>query len=126
MNWKTPDLNQWDYIGQDDKCDYFEIYIQALNSPRFKRNFRVLMVVITKSNKYILMACTELQLDARTILHSFLPIEIQNRIPLPQCQPVLWFDPLPSIKQGSIKFLFQHKSGCSEPGSGEVRTLSSH
>lgn len=66
--WKELDLNQWDYIGTDTKYEYLEIYTQVLNSPRFKRNFRVVMVVNTKSNKYILLACTDQGLDARTIL----------------------------------------------------------
>lgn len=71
VDWKTLDLNQWDYIGPDDKYSYLEIYTQVLNSPRFKRNFRVVMVINTKTNKYILLACMDLQLDARTILHFY-------------------------------------------------------
>lgn len=68
VDWKNLDLNKWEYIGTDDKYDYLEIYTQVLNAPRFKRNFRVVMVVNTKTNKYILLACTDINLDARTIL----------------------------------------------------------
>jgi hypothetical protein len=71
VNWKSLDLNKWEYVGTDTKYGYLEIYTQVLNSPRFKRNFRVVMVVNTKSNKYILLACTDTKLDARTILHYY-------------------------------------------------------
>lgn len=71
VNWKNLDLNRWEYVGRDDKYEYLEIYTQILNSPRFKRNLRVVMVVNTKSKKYILLACTDLKLDARTILHYY-------------------------------------------------------
>lgn len=69
--WKDLDLNRWKYVGSDTKYDYLEIYTQVLNSPRFKRNVRVVMVVNTKSNKYILLACTDTSLDARTILYYY-------------------------------------------------------
>ncbi|NER08241.1 MAG: transposase [Okeania sp. SIO3C4] len=68
VDWKNLDLSKWDYIGTDDKYEYLEIYTQVLNSPRFKRNLRIVMVVNTKTNKYILLACTDKNLDARTIL----------------------------------------------------------
>lgn len=71
VNWKDLDLRKWDYIGKDDKYDYLEIYTQVLNSPHFKRNFRIVMLVNTRTNKYILLACTDLQLDARTIVHYY-------------------------------------------------------
>jgi hypothetical protein len=69
--WKDLELSKWEYVGPDDKYEYLEIYTQVLNSPRFKRNFRVVMVVNTKSNKYILLACMDVELDARTILHFY-------------------------------------------------------
>ncbi len=71
VNWKDLDLKRWEYVGADEKYEYLEIYTQTLNSPRFKRNLRIVMVVNTKSNKYILLACTDLKLDARTILHFY-------------------------------------------------------
>ncbi|MEL7123972.1 MAG: transposase [Bacteroidota bacterium] len=68
VDWKNLDLSKWEYIGTDDKYDYLEIYTQVLNSPRFKLNLCVVMVVNTKTNKYILLACTDINLGARTIL----------------------------------------------------------
>lgn len=68
VDWKNLDLSKWEYIGTDDKYNYLEIYTQVLNAPRFKRNFRVVMVVNTKNDKYILLACTDVNLDGRTIL----------------------------------------------------------
>ena len=71
VNWKNLDLSRWEYVGRDHKYDYLDIYTQVLNAPRFKRNFRVVMVVSTKSNKYIVLACTDFNLDARTIIHFY-------------------------------------------------------
>lgn len=39
--------------------------------PHFDRNFRIVMQVNTRTNKYILLACTDLQIDARTIVHYY-------------------------------------------------------
>jgi hypothetical protein len=71
VNWKKLDLTKWEHIGKDDKYPYLELYTQVLNSPHFKRDFRVVMVVNTKTNKYILLACTDINLDARTILRYY-------------------------------------------------------
>lgn len=71
VNWKSLDLSKWEHIGSDDKYPHLEIYTQVLNAPGFERNFRVVMAVNTKTNQYILLACTDISLDARAILRYY-------------------------------------------------------
>lgn len=68
VNWKNLDLKKWESIGQDYKYAHLQIYTQILNSPRFKQNLRVVLLWNSKSNKYVLLACTDLDLKARTIV----------------------------------------------------------
>ena len=66
--WKNIDLSKWLDIGRDYKYPHLHIYTQILNSPRFKRNFRVILLLNTKTNKYVVLASTDLRLDARLIV----------------------------------------------------------
>jgi hypothetical protein len=66
--WDNLDLSRWVYVGQDYKYEYLKIYTLVLNSPHFKRNFRVVLLLNTRTNRYILLACTDCLLDARTIV----------------------------------------------------------
>ena len=66
--WKNLDLSKWVDIGRDYKYPHLHIYTQILNSPRFKRNFRVVLLLNTKTNKYVVLASTDLKLDARLIV----------------------------------------------------------
>lgn len=68
VNWKQLDLSKWIDIGRDKKYPHLHIYTQVLNSPHFKRNFKVVMLLNTKTNKYIVLASTQLDLDARLIV----------------------------------------------------------
>jgi len=61
--WKQLDLSKWIHIGTDLKYDYLQIYTQVLNSPHFKRNLKVVLLYNTKSNQYILLTSTDLQLS---------------------------------------------------------------
>ena len=71
VNWKSLDLSRWDYVGQDEKYPYLAIYTQVLNSPKFNRDLRIVMVINQKTNKYIVLACTDTTLDARTVLRYY-------------------------------------------------------
>ncbi len=71
VNWKKLDLGKWNYVGADDKYSYLEIYTQVFNSPHYKRNFRVVMLLNTRTNNYILLACTDIHLPARLIVHYY-------------------------------------------------------
>jgi hypothetical protein len=66
--WKKLDLRKWKSVGQDLKYKHVKIYTQVLNSPHFKRNFRVVFLLNTKTQKYALLASTDLDLDARLIV----------------------------------------------------------
>lgn len=48
-----------------------EIYTQVLNSPHYKQNFRVVLLLNTRTNKYILLACTDIHLPARLIVRYY-------------------------------------------------------
>lgn len=71
VNWKQLDLWKWIDIGRDYKYPHLHIYTQILNSPHFKRNFRVVMLLNTKTNKYVVLASTDLNLDARVIVQYY-------------------------------------------------------
>lgn len=68
VDWKKLDLQKWIFTGLDEKYDHLKIYTQTLNSPYFKRNFKVVLLLNTKTNQYALLACTDINLDARTIV----------------------------------------------------------
>ncbi len=65
------DLSRWYFIGPDQKYAHLHIYTCILNSVRFKRNLRIVLLYNTQSNKYVLLACTDLNLEAQTILHFY-------------------------------------------------------
>jgi hypothetical protein len=66
--WKNIDLPKWVDVGQDHQYSHLHIYTQILNSPRFKRNSRMVLLLNTKTNKYVVLASTDLKLDARLIV----------------------------------------------------------
>lgn len=68
VNWKQLSLSKWVDIGRDFKYPHLHIYTQVLNSPHFKRNFRVVMLLNTKTNKYVVLASTHLTLCARLLV----------------------------------------------------------
>lgn len=65
------DLSRWQFVGPDQKYDHLLLYTQILNSPRFGRNFRVVLVRNTKLERYILLACTDTDLGAQQIVHYY-------------------------------------------------------
>ena len=69
--WKKLDFRSWQSIGMDYKYPHLKIYTQILNSPHFKRNFRVVLLLNTRTNKYVLLACTDLNLCARLIVQFY-------------------------------------------------------
>lgn len=68
VDWKNLDLRKWESVGPDHKYPYLHIYALVLNSKHFKRNFKVVMLVNKKTNRYVLLASTDLRLDARLIV----------------------------------------------------------
>jgi hypothetical protein len=60
------ELYRWKHI-----CDlesHIEVYSVIANSPKFKTDLRVVMLLNTKTDKHVLLACTDLQLDALKII----------------------------------------------------------
>lgn len=68
VNWKNIQLDKWVDVGRDEKYPHLHIYTQVLNSPYFKRNFRVVMLYHTKTKKYVVLASTDINLSARQIV----------------------------------------------------------
>lgn len=71
VQWKELDLSRWQLVGQDLKWNYLQLYTLILNSPQLKRDLRVVLLVNTKTNQYILLACSDLELDPRRIVHFY-------------------------------------------------------
>lgn len=69
--WEKLDLKRWEHIGVNHKFPYLEIYSQVLNSPHYKRNFRVVLLINTRTNRYVLLACTDIYLPARLIVQYY-------------------------------------------------------
>jgi len=62
------DMKRWESVGQDQKYEYLSLYTQRLYSPQFKRWLRVVMVFNTQNKRYVLLACSDENIDARSIL----------------------------------------------------------
>ena len=58
-------VKQWSYEGNLES--HIEVYSIIVNSPRFAMNLKVVVLNNTKTNKQILLACTDLNLDVLKI-----------------------------------------------------------
>ena len=54
-------------MGSDEKYSHLTIYTQKLYAVNFDRVFIVVLLLNTKTNKYVLLASTDTKLDARLI-----------------------------------------------------------
>ena len=61
------DFSKWVWVGFDEKYPHLSIYTQKLYAVSFDRILRVTLLLNTKTNKYVLLACTDTELDARLI-----------------------------------------------------------
>jgi hypothetical protein len=61
------DLSKWVLVGADEKYPHLTIYTQKLYAVNFDRIFGVVLLLNTKTNKYVLLASTDTELDARLI-----------------------------------------------------------
>ena len=61
------DLSKWVLVGSDEKYAHLTIYTQKLYAVNFDRVFSVVLLLNTKTNKYVLLASTDTKLDARLI-----------------------------------------------------------
>ena len=62
------DLSKWIAVGRDEKYAHLDIYSQVLWHPQFNCWLRVALVLNTKTQQYILLACTNIYATAREIL----------------------------------------------------------
>lgn len=65
------DLNGFDYVGPIEDKPHVEIYTQKLNSPHFKRDFRVVVLVDTTSGSYVVLASTDCAQSARQVVRFY-------------------------------------------------------
>jgi len=65
------DLKNWFFKGIDYKYNHLHIYYQTLNSIQFKRNLKVVLVLNTNNQKYILLASTDIEQSARQIVEYY-------------------------------------------------------
>lgn len=61
------DLSKWILVGIDEKYPHLTIYTQKLYAVNFDHIFGVVLLLNTKTNKYVLLASTDRELDARLI-----------------------------------------------------------
>lgn len=65
------DLSRWKLIGPDAKYNYLQLYSKVLNAPAFECDLLVVLVLNTKTNKYILLACSDTSLCPRLVLQYY-------------------------------------------------------
>jgi len=66
VRWR--DLSRFDYAGVLEDKPHIALYTKVLNSPYFKRDFRVVVLVNMKTDKYVLLASTDLAQSAQEIV----------------------------------------------------------
>jgi hypothetical protein len=62
------DLSKWHFVGKDSKYDYLSVYHRVCYSTQFECWLSVALVLNTKSNKYILLASSDVNQNACEIL----------------------------------------------------------
>jgi hypothetical protein len=62
------DLSKWHFKGKDAKYDYLNVYHRVCYSPQLESWLSVILVLNTKTNKYVLLASTDLEQDPLQIL----------------------------------------------------------
>ncbi len=61
------DLSKWELVGPDEKYPHLTIYTQKLFDVNLDRVLGIVLLLNTKTNKYVLLACSDIELDARFI-----------------------------------------------------------
>ncbi len=62
------DLSRFDYVGVLEDKPHIALYTKVLNSPYFKRDFRVVVLVNRRSNKYVILASTDVGQSAQDVV----------------------------------------------------------
>jgi hypothetical protein len=66
VDWQ--DVSRFDYVGALEDKPEVVLYTQVLNSPHFKRDFRVVVLLNTKTNQYVVLASTDIEQSAHQIV----------------------------------------------------------
>ena len=65
------DMSKWDLIGADLIHEHIMIYTQKLYGVHFKRIFKVVLLLNTKTQKYVLLASSDARQEARQIVRYY-------------------------------------------------------
>lgn len=65
------DLRRFDYVGALCDRPQVDLYTKRLNSPHFKRDFRVVVLVDTTSGSYVVLASTDCSQSARQVVRFY-------------------------------------------------------
>jgi len=61
-------LSRFDYVGTLADHAHVRLYTQVLNSPYFKRDFRVVVLINTKTKQYVVLASTDVEQQAQEVV----------------------------------------------------------
>jgi Transposase DDE domain len=62
------DFSKWELVGSDEKYNHLTIYAQQLYSPNLARMLKIVVLLDTKTNKYVVLASSDINLDARLLV----------------------------------------------------------
>lgn len=65
------DLRRFSYVGTLEDKPHIALYTERLNSPYFKRDFRVVVLVNTRDGSYVVLASTDCEQAAREVVHFY-------------------------------------------------------
>lgn len=65
------ELARFDYVGVLEDKPRIALYTKRLNSPHFKRDFRVVVLVDTRDGSYVVLASTDTGQAAREVVHFY-------------------------------------------------------
>lgn len=65
------DLSRFEHVGSLDDQPHIEIYTRCLNSPHFKQDFRVVVLVNTMDGSYVVLASTDCAQSALQVVRFY-------------------------------------------------------
>lgn len=68
VDWKHLDLSRFDYVGTLEDHRHVALYTKVLNSPYYKRDFRVVVLVNRRTSKYVVLASTDVNQSAEEVV----------------------------------------------------------
>ena len=68
VQWKCLDLSRWAYVGTLEDYRHVVLYTQVLNSPHYKRDVRVVVLLNMKRDTYVVLASTDVDQSAEEVV----------------------------------------------------------